>query len=650
MPILYGSNTKKKATAAPSTSLKNPYTLEELSKDINSGAVKTQEQLDTKLQKRGYSGNTEQNRVTVSSSAYLPGKAPTAVATTKTSRYSGTGINGQSKGTNSAGARYGSAGRGMTETSIYGADSAGNNIVGSLGGRNVITGGQGSTVDRTAGIRGNNPMDSYMAMFSPESVINRQKRIRDELARERQQQIDAIELSTRSAVQAEQASGAEDLARQRSMNLRAGLGGSDFGAANKAEVRNRTNENVRKIQAEGDMAVGQVIDSIDQLANQRFQLEQGAMQQNFSNSMEYEQYVQGQMQQQRAQAVESIAQLGKSGLDIATIKERDPQLYDNLLTASGMGEVELEAVLNNNKPAPAKIDYQYKVAGGKIIAFGIDPTTGQLKMVEQDAGLPDNYKTLTADDGTILGIPENWDGDTSKIVTVGNYRKPFASEMGGGVPAGDVTVNMTTQQRAAFNSIVDKFNKSPLVAAADRTIVLKNSIDNVRNDPSNGTLQLNLVYSYIQALDTYQSAVREGELSLVNSIDSKVGQLGQYVQSIQNGQIVRPEVANQIADAADKIVNTIQEGAKRKQQQFRSQASVNGIGNQWDAYIGGYQVDTQDNGIRSQVDAAGYNYDAMKADGLSDEEILASLNPQPKQTSLDSTVRTMFPASSLLMR
>jgi hypothetical protein len=253
-----------------------------------------------------------------------------------------------------------------------------------------------------------------------------------------------------------------------------------------------------------------------------------------------------------------------------------------------MGDVELEAVLNNNKPAPAKIDYQFKVAGGKIFAYGVDPTTGQLKTLEQEANIPEGYKTLQADDGTILGIPEDWDGDTSKIVTVGNYRKPFASEMGG-VSTDDITASMTTQQRSAFNSIVDKFNKSPLVAASDRTIVLKNSIDQVRNDPSNGTLQLNLVYSYIQALDTYQSAVREGELALVNSIDSKVGQLGQYVQKIQNGQIVRPEVAKQIADAADVIVNTINEGAQRKQTQYRSQARVNGIDQQWDMYINGYQ-------------------------------------------------------------
>jgi hypothetical protein len=144
------------------------------------------------------------------------------------------------------------------------------------------------------------------------------------------------------------------------------------------------------------------------------------------------------------------------------------------------------------------------------------------------------------------------------------------------------------KQKAVFNTIVTQYNKSPLIAASDRTIVLKNTIDQINKNPSNGTLQLNLVYSYIQALDTYQSAVREGELGLVNSIDSKVGQLQGYIQKIQNGQIVRPEVAKQIASAAQNLVDTISEGARAKEKGFASQAKVNGIQDLWADFQGGF--------------------------------------------------------------
>jgi ribosomal protein S20 len=143
------------------------------------------------------------------------------------------------------------------------------------------------------------------------------------------------------------------------------------------------------------------------------------------------------------------------------------------------------------------------------------------------------------------------------------------------------------QQIAVFNRLVDKADKSPLILAADRTPVLKATIQNIKNDPSNAAQQLNLVYAYVQALDTYQSAVREGELGLVNNIDSKIGQLSSSIQKIQNGQIVRPEVALQIADAANTLVDTIDSAAKTKIQSFRSQANVSGISDKFDEYLGG---------------------------------------------------------------
>lgn len=139
-----------------------------------------------------------------------------------------------------------------------------------------------------------------------------------------------------------------------------------------------------------------------------------------------------------------------------------------------------------------------------------------------------------------------------------------------------------------FDSIVGKYNASPLIQAADRTPVLKDSINAIRKDPNNAALQLNLSYAYIQALDTYQSAVREGELSLVNSIDSKIGQLGNSVQQIQNGQIVRSDVALQIATAAEGIVNTINSAAKSKANSFQSQADVAGVGDKFKQFTGGF--------------------------------------------------------------
>ena len=162
------------------------------------------------------------------------------------------------------------------------------------------------------------------------------------------------------------------------------------------------------------------------------------------------------------------------------------------------------------------------------------------------------------------------------------------------------------QKVSVFNRIVDKANASPLIAAADRTPVLQASIDNIRKQPSDAAQQLNLSYAYIQALDTYQSAVREGELGLVNSIDSKIGALSNSITQIQNGQIVRPEVALQIANAAQSLVSTIETASKAKMQSFQQQASVSGVGDEFNQYLGGVSQ-PYGNSSNNQQQDSGYN-------------------------------------------
>lgn len=147
---------------------------------------------------------------------------------------------------------------------------------------------------------------------------------------------------------------------------------------------------------------------------------------------------------------------------------------------------------------------------------------------------------------------------------------------------------LSSGQASMLNTIAQSYRKSPLIAASDRVQVLENAIADAKNNPKDGAKQLSLVYAYIQALDTYQSAVREGELSLVSSIDSRIGQLSNSVQKITDGQIVRPEVVNQIAGAAESIVNTIKDGARNKEKDFASQANVVGLGEVWGKYTSGF--------------------------------------------------------------
>lgn len=162
---------------------------------------------------------------------------------------------------------------------------------------------------------------------------------------------------------------------------------------------------------------------------------------------------------------------------------------------------------------------------------------------------------------------------------------------------------MNAKEEAVFQHIVDQYNKSPLIQAADQTPVLKSSIDAARAKPADGSTQLNLAYSYVKALDTYKSGVKEGELGLVQSVDSKAGQLQNWAEQMQSGQIVRPEIVKQIADAADELYKTISKAAAAKAKSYESNANTSGVGDAWKSYTSQFtpSYDNQSSGFSVQT-------------------------------------------------
>lgn len=149
------------------------------------------------------------------------------------------------------------------------------------------------------------------------------------------------------------------------------------------------------------------------------------------------------------------------------------------------------------------------------------------------------------------------------------------------------TVITPYQESSLLNGIINKYNADPVIGAANRAFVLKDSIKSIRDNPTNGAQQLNLIYSYIKGLDT-DSAVREGEISLVNQIVSYSGQLENALAKINSGRPLDEKTALEISNAGAQLVNTINEAAQRKEQQYQSQARVQGLESQWNDYIGGF--------------------------------------------------------------
>lgn len=137
---------------------------------------------------------------------------------------------------------------------------------------------------------------------------------------------------------------------------------------------------------------------------------------------------------------------------------------------------------------------------------------------------------------------------------------------------------LTSKQIPIFNSLVDKYNKSPLVAANDRTVTLKAVSNQLSKDPTNSSLQVGFIYSLIQALDTYQSAVREGEISLVSGTSGVADKIRNLPDKIERGTIISTPRINEYIQVGKILTDAIEGGMKQKQTQFGTQADIAGIG------------------------------------------------------------------------
>lgn len=182
--------------------------------------------------------------------------------------------------------------------------------------------------------------------------------------------------------------------------------------------------------------------------------------------------------------------------------------------------------------------------------------------------------------------------------------------------------NMSPGQLSAFNSIVDKYNKSPLVAANDRTVPLRAISEELKKDPKNAALQVSFIYSFIQALDTYQSAVREGEIAILGGTQGLADKIRNVPDQISQGTILTPEVLNKYISAADLLRTSLNEAAESKKKQYGSQAAVAGVGDAWTEYIGGYSTETPTNTTTNSLakqpgeNDAAYSMRVSQANGI----------------------------------
>lgn len=213
------------------------------------------------------------------------------------------------------------------------------------------------------------------------------------------------------------------------------------------------------------------------------------------------------------------------------------------------------------------------------LGVSIDQVNSALQAAIQTRSAAQNKDLMSVSEGEAI-----WDPNTGQFV----FKNPKTYEPNSANTFG--SFELTSGQQTLLNGIINKYNASPVIMAADRAKGLATTIEAIKANPKDAALQLNLVYQYIGALDNYNSAVREGELALVGSLQSKIGAVQNAVEGINNTRKpVDARTALEIANAAEALVRSINEGAQQKARSYQSQAATFGLQDPWNSYISGFQ-------------------------------------------------------------
>lgn len=270
--------------------------------------------------------------------------------------------------------------------------------------------------------------DPLEDIFTEEAVSKRRKEVEQMFAERRERLLDEVRSSSALRMKDIEQTGAENLASQSSINLRAGLGGSDFGAAAKAEVKENTSLRRQNEIDRRKAEISNVLKDIDDQVATQFEKEEARLTKRVEDQK-------AEREKDITRAMDSIKALGRTGLDLEKIKTSSPDTYEKLKTLTGKGDIEIQAILDMERMDAGKINWNYKTVGSKVLAYGYDPISGTIKTMEQDLGInldaktggSAGYKTTFAPDGTLLLIPSNL-SDPSQIIVAGGFGKPDVKE------------------------------------------------------------------------------------------------------------------------------------------------------------------------------------------------------------------------------
>ena len=329
------------------------------------------------------------------------------------------------------------------------------------------------------------------------------------------------------------------------------------------------------------------------------------------------QYQQQLLQANQAGPTEAAAASRYNQLKTQAALNQEQALASGETSSFAGGEAQRVARTDAIKLAGAAADLQYMTGQREqavktleaLMASGDKSFANQLKIQElqQTVGGIDKQAADTFYNiAQTTGIDLPYDPTKTAVENLSAIQKERAKMQQ------TTAMQMTPREKSMFSALTSKSREDPLVRAKDRSAGLQNTINYLVANPKdlkNGSIQYNLLYGFTQALDSYNSAVREGELQNLKGIDSFAGQAQNFFERVGSGQVLREDQIKQVANAAQLLADSIKNVGDKRLQQYQREADIIGLGDQWAEYTNqesqtGSQAATQTQYTPEQYSAA----------------------------------------------
>lgn len=225
--------------------------------------------------------------------------------------------------------------------------------------------------------------------------------IREQVRQNMQGQIDAQNALYDNLVSSDTKAGNALNDRVRGINVNSGLAGSDFATSNAVGQEEKNKAVIDADNRQRAAAISTILGNIDTRATEEIKTQKETAD---KNSLAYL----GYLKDKQDKAQEDVKTIASSGV---ALEQLPKDKYDQLLSQSGLDKFTFEQVYNSARKAATKINYEYKMVGNKVVGYGLDPITNQIKTIETDVPFDTTSfeKPEVLSDGTMVFYPKNID-------------------------------------------------------------------------------------------------------------------------------------------------------------------------------------------------------------------------------------------------